>query len=172
MKKVIVFIVIAALVLTVTPALIFSGNNGPAEKATGAVWLGYPVGGNRYVEFNAHEPKGDEEYGKGSVTWYQWTGTQEWYEVIPTFQLAVKYVNVDGDTACFAAGPNPHPTKVWLVMKVKDGGSPATIGDEVSAVWVSTEDAAEIAVKSMILPTSGLYTYTLIGGNLVVHSYE
>ena len=168
MKKAIIFIVIAALVLTITPALIYAGN-GPAEKATGAVWLDHSDAWNRYVEFNAHVPKGDEEYGKGSVTWYQWTGAQEWYEVTPRHQVVVKYVKVDGDTAYFAAGPG---LQGWLVMKVKDGGSPATIGDEVSAVWVSTEVAAKSAVENMTLPTSNLYIYTLIGGNLVVHSYE
>ena len=53
-------------------------------------------------------------------------------------------------------------------MKVKDGGSPATAGDEVSAVWVSTEVAAEDMVKAMGDLLGNVYTYNLIGGNLVV----
>lgn len=169
MKKAIVFIVIAALVLTITPALIYA-KNGPAEKATGAVWLDYRHDGwNRYVEFNAHVPKGDEEYGKGSVTWYQWQGVKEWYEVTPRHQVVVKYVEVCDDTAWFAAGPG---SQGWLVMKVKDGSSPATIGDEVSAVWVNTEVAAKEMVEAMGNLSGNVYTYNLIGGNLVVHSYE
>lgn len=168
MKKAIIFIIVVALVLTITPALIFA-KMGPVEKATGAVWLDYNDVQNRYVEFNAHEPKEDEEYGKGSVTWYQWTGAQEWYEVTPSHQVVVKYVKVSNDTAWFAAGPG---SQGWLVMKVKDGGSPATAGDEVSAVWVSTEGAAEAMVNAMGDLSGNVYIYNLIGGNLVVHTYE
>lgn len=56
MKKVIIFIMIVALILVLTPGIIYAGpkGKGPAEKATGEV--GYEAGGLQcYAEFNAFE---------------------------------------------------------------------------------------------------------------------
>ncbi len=168
MKKLALLILMAVLVLGLIASVVVA--RGPANRATGSVWLDHENDGqNRYVEFDAHAAKDDGRPAKGTIYWYQWTGTQEWDDTSPVHVVEVKYVEVDGDTAWFAAGPG---SQGWLVMKVRDVGSPASDGDEVSAVWVTSEADAEAMVISGVDLTGRVYTYELIGGNLVVHYYE
>jgi hypothetical protein len=167
MKKFALLMLMAVLVLGLIASVVVA--RGPANRATGSVWLDHENDGqNRYVEFDAHVGK-DGRPAKGTIYWYQWTGTQEWYDTSPVHVVEVKYVEVDGNTAWFAAGPG---SQGWLVMKVCDLGTPASDGDEVSAVWVTTESAAEAMVNLKGSLSGNVYTYELIGGNLVVHYYE
>ena len=155
----------AVLVLGLMASVVVA--RGPANRATGSVWLDHGDAWNRYVEFDAHAAR-DGRPAKGTIHWYQWQGPQEWYETSPRHVVEVKYVEVDVDTAWFAG---PGSDGRWLVMKVRDVGTPASDGDEVSAVWVADENAAAIMLSTGDL-TGNVYTYGLIGGNLVVHYYE
>jgi len=165
MKKFVLLILMAVLVLGLIASVVVA--RGPASRATGSVWLDHGDTWNRYVEFDAHAAR-DGRPAKGTIHWYQWQGPQEWYETSPRHVVEVKYVEVDVDTAWFA-GPG---SQGWLVMKVCDVGTPASDGDEVSAVWVASESAAANMVNAKEDLTGNVYTYELIGGNLVVHYYE
>ena len=171
MKKLTLLILIAVLVLGLIASVVVA--RGPANRATGSIWLDI-VGDdwNRYMEFDAHAGK-DLRPAKGTICWYQWLGAQELLEITsPRHELEVKYVNVDGDTAWFAAGPESQwPARIgwWLVVQVHDGGAPATGGDEVDLKWVSDESAASTMVEGKVPLAS---SYISIGGNLVVHYYE
>ena len=164
MKKFALLMLMAVLVLGLIASVVVAG--GPANRATGSVWLDLGDGQNRYMEFDAHAGK-ELRPAKGTFCWYQWTGTQEWYDTNPVFVLEVEYVKVDSDTAWFAAGPDSGGR--WLVAKVLDGGTPATDGDVVSLEWVGSAAVAEQWVAEGHVLT---YVYTSIGGNLVVHYYE
>ena len=168
MKKLAFLMLIAVLVLGLIASAVVAG--GPANKATGSIWLDVVNDDwNRYMEFDAHAEK-DGRPAKGTICWYQWLGPEELLEIIdPSFELEVKYVRVDDGTAWFAAGPDHRD--YWLVVQVLDGGTPATGGDEVDLVWVTIggtagEDRAEEIVKDGETLDS---VYTSIGGNLVVH---
>ena len=168
MKKFALLILMAVLVLGLIASVVVA--RGPANRATGSVWLNYKNDGqNRYMEFDAHAARDGGRLAKGTFCWYQWTGTQEWYETTPVFVLEVKYVKVDGDTAWFATGPDSGGR--WLLAKVIDGGTPATDGDVVSLEWVGSASEAEQWVAADV-PDDLTYIYTSIGGNLVVHYYE
>ena len=166
MKKFALLMLMAVLVLGLIASVVVAG--GPANRATGSVWLDHGDAWNRYIEFDAHAER-DGRPAKGTIYWYQWQGPQEWNETSPSHVVEVKYVEVEGDTAWFAAGPG---SQGWLVMKVRDVGTPASDGDEVSAVWVTSEAAAEAMVILKGDLTGNVYTYELIGGNLVVHYSE
>lgn len=165
MKKAIIFIIIAALVLTVTPALIFAGNNGPAKKVTGEVLV--PVRG-WYAEFNAHEAFSNKVYAKGAMR--MWSD-----EVGRDLYLEVKYVNVEGDTAWFSAKCTYDSWgKVedkWLFVKVIDNGSPGIYNDEIGWDWTSGKDES-LAEKRVTGMDDSDNNWTVQDGNLVVHSYE
>ena len=94
----------------------------------------------------------DNRSAKGSMLWYQWKGSPVPPDLpSPTFDLDVKYVSVDGNAAWFAVGPAPRG---FLVIKVVDGGTPGTNGDEISAVWVSEDTAI-----SMVGNMDGTFTH-------------
>ena len=157
----------AVLVLGLMASVVVA--RGPANRATGSVWLDHGDAWNRYVEFDAHAAR-DGRPAKGTIHWYQWQGPQEWYETSPRHVVEVKYVEVDVDTAWFAG---PGSDGRWLVMKVCDFSTPASDGDEVFAVWVPNESTAKGVVETKGDLSGGLvYEYGLIGGNLVVHYYE
>jgi hypothetical protein len=166
MKKFALLMLMAVLVLGLIASVVVAG--GPANRATGSVWLDHGDAWNRYIEFDAHAAR-DGRLAKGIIYWYQWQGPQEWDETSPRHVVEVKYVKVEGDTAWFAAGPG---SQGWLVMKVRDLGTPASDGDEVSAVWVTSEADAEAMVILGGDLTGNVYIYELIGGNLVVNYYE
>jgi len=168
MKKAIIFIIIAALVLTVTPALIFAGNNGPAKKATGGISIYEPWdGGHREVSFNAHEAVGNKDAkGKMVDDVYGPDGVLR-----RVFEYDVKYVRVDGDYAYFGAyctnDSKGDLTGEWLYIKVQDGGTPGTNGDYIGWKWGS-----ETQVASWVTDGGPTGWWRLaIGGNLVVHTY-
>ena len=165
MKKLALLMLMAVLVLGLIVSVVVA--RGPSNRATGSVWLDHGDNYNRYVEFDAHAER-DGRPAKGAIYWYQWQGPQEWHETSPRHVVEVKCVEVDVDTAWFAG---PGSDGRWLVMKVRDVGTPASDGDEVSAVWVADENAAAIMLSTGDL-TGNVYTYGLIGGNLVVHYYE
>ena len=167
MKKFALLMLMAVLVLGLIASVVVA--RGPANRATGSVWLDHGDTWNRYVEFDAHAAR-DGRPAKGTIHWYQWQGPQEWYETSPSVVVEVKYVEVEGDTAWFAG---PGSGSSWLVMKVCDFSTPASDGDEVFAVWVLNESKAREVVEAKSDLYGGLvYEYGLIGGNLVVHYYE
>ena len=165
MKKLALLMLMAVLVLGLIASVVVA--RGPSNRATGSVWLDHGDNYNRYVEFDAHAER-DGRPAKGTIYWYQWQGPQEWHETSPRHVVEVKCVEVDVDTAWFAG---PGSDGRWLVMKVRDVGTPASDGDEVSAVWVADKNAAAIMLSTGEL-TGKVYTYGLIGGNLGVHYYE
>lgn len=152
-------LVVAMLVMVTLAAVptVFA-KGGPAEKATGSVWIvpnNKPVGGYvRYVEFDAHEARGDRP-AKGHLYWYQ---SRPGF----TFEHKVNIdaVAVDGDcatfsgTAYFSSAGNEGQT---LYVTVCDAGSPGTAGDTMEAEWSGG---------------GGLWKYDVVDGNLVVHTYE
>ena len=168
MKKLALLMLMAVLVLGLIASVVVA--RGPSNRATGSVWLDHGDNDNRYIEFDAHAER-EGRPAKGTIYWYQWQGPQEWHETSPSHVVEVVYVEVVGDTAWFA-GPKSGR---WLVMKVRDLGTPASDGDEVSAVWVSNESIALQVLEDQddLYGYGGtVYEYGLIGGNLVVHYYE
>ena len=132
---------------------------GPANRATGLVWLN-GRDGDIHVEFDAHMIMAGRP-AKGSVFWYR-------YGVL-RFGLDVICCKVVDDTAWFAAGPT-GPDDVsdlgYLVFEVVDGGTPGDNGDALSVQWEYDRDDACTMVENMSQPSGA---YTIIGGNLVVH---
>ena len=166
MKKLIAITLALVLVLTLGTGLALV--KGPAEKATGTVGLGEPVVG-WYADFNAHEEM-DGRPDKGSMRqWNDLTGKDYYFDV--------KYVQVDGDEAWFAAlctsySPGGAKKGWWLFVKVYDGGSPGSEGDEIGWVWkgvVEPEDV-ENEFLSWVL-ADPVNCWDVIDGNLVVHTY-
>jgi len=155
MKKAIIFIVIIALVLFLTPAMIYA-KGGPAEKATGSIEA---IMGNihLYADFNAHEAT-DHQPAKGTYhVWGVVNGVPiDWYGDITD-------VSISGDTAIlhgtFVSGVTedgiPHTD---FSLKITDGGSPGAGNDTFSSAWGITDNPA--------------FNWTIVGGNLVVHTYE
>jgi len=161
MKKFALLILMAVLVLGLIASVVVA--RGPANKATGSVWLDHPGKDDpdRYIEFDAHEAKDENGDAKGTVCWYQ-----QWDDVSPTFIFNVVCVNVvDNNTVRFAAGPG---TKGYLVFEVVDGGTPGVNNDALSLQWVlGFDDACTMVGSDTLLDT----VYIITGGNLVVHFY-
>jgi hypothetical protein len=163
MKKAIIFIIVAALVLALTPALIFAGN-GPNNKATGQIWMDSP---DQQMKFNAHDC-GLPENDKGQVEYWN-------YEYIISgevfhYTAEVISVKVDGTEARFLFQiPDGWPISgLYVVTWVKDGGSPGTNGDEYGHAATSSLTTALTWVESGVSVTK----YPITDGNLVVHYYE
>ena len=86
----------------------------------------------------------------------------------------VKYVEVDGDTAWFAAKCTYDSRGGlyegrWLFVKVLDVGSPGSNGDRIGWDWNSGTNETAVAqrVTDKANPTNW---WLVIDGNLVVHS--
>ena len=94
MKKLALLMLMAVLVLGLIASVVVAG--GPANRATGLVWLN-GLDGDIHVEFDAHMAKDDNRPAKGSVFWYR-------YGVL-RLELDVICCEVDGDTAWFATVP-------------------------------------------------------------------
>lgn len=162
MKKAIVFIVIAALVLTITPALIYA-KNGPAEKVTGSIEIQRSDEKSAFAEFNAHEAIGNKS-AKGE---YHWWANNEDGSLFREIYVNVTDVMVDGSDAYFKGqctydsqgGANVGK---WFLVMATDGGSPGAGSDDVGWEWFDSEPNFIASVKSK----------TIIAGNLVVHAYE
>jgi len=154
MKKVLIFLLISVLVL-LTPALIYA-ENGPVEKATGSIEA---IMGNvhLYADFNAHEAT-DSKTCKG--IYHAWgnvgPNALNWYGDINT-------VIIDGNTATlhgtFASGieeTGNSPIGQQFTLHMTDGGSPGAGNDTFKSGWGST----------------ATFTWTIVSGNLVVHTYD
>lgn len=155
MKKVIIFIIVVALVLTITPALIFA-KNGPADKATGSIEAAMGSA-HLYAEFNAHAAIG-EKLSKGMYHVWGTVGSSslDWYGDI-------NEVNISGNTATlhgtFASGVDENgnsPIGQAFTLVMTDSGSPGAGNDTFSSGWGSTAG----------------FAWTIVSGNLVVHNYE
>jgi len=160
MKKLAFLILMAVLVLGLIASVVVA--RGPANRATGLVWLN-GRDGDIHVEFDAHMAK-DGRPAKGSICWYRYGDLR--------FELDVICCEVDGTTAWFAAGPtgpDDFSDLGYLVFKVVDGGTPGDNGDTLSVQWKSDRDDACSMVENKETPSG---PYTIIGGNLVVHYYE
>ena len=171
MKKLIVITLAVVLVLTLGTGLALA--EGPAEKATGTVGLGVPIAGGVpgvgwYADFNAHEEM-DGRPDKGSMRiWNDEIGRELYYDV--------KHVLVDGDEAWFAAlctGDSLETLEgMWLFVKVYDGATPGSKGDEIGWDWIGRGIIAEEIAMDLV---SGMETpghwWNVIDGNLVVHTY-
>ena len=170
MKKVIIFIVIAALVLTVTPALIYA-ENGPVEKATGSITIWNEDGSNYWeVEFNAHEGNDSKEAkGKLKINAIYADGSPK-----REFEYDVGYVRVEPNgqahfgAYCYSDSWDTLDGS-WFYVQVIDGGTPGTAGDKLGWKWGTT---VESVVASWV--SSGVSTNLRLvtDGNLVVHLYE
>ena len=163
MKKLVLLILMAVLVLGLIASVVVA--KGPANRATGLVWL--EGAGDIHVEFDAHMAK-DVRPAKGSVCWYR-------YGVLRV-ELDVICCNVVDNIAWFATVPtyldvgvNPIYVDQFLFFKVVDGGTPGDNGDAFSVQWVTDRDDACSMVENQSDPSG---VYTIIGGNLVVHYYE
>ena len=168
MGKLIIIIVTAFLLLTLPSGAVFADGQGkgPAEKATGWVSIDNSTGqGDWYAEFNAHEAK-DNRPAKGTMrTWNDTISRDLQYDVV--------YVNVDGDTAWFAAqctyDSAGKQVGKWLFIKVDDGGEPGWGGvDHIGWDWNSTSETnASNRVTSGDTPANW---WTIDEGNLQVHT--
>ena len=154
MKKVIIFVLTAVLVL-LTPALIYAAN-GPAEKATGSIEA---IMGNvhLYADFNAHAAT-DSKTCKGIYHVWGNVGSNalDWYGDI-------NEVIINGNTATlhgtFASGIEENgisPIGKPFTLQMKDGGSPGAGNDTFKSGWGST----------------ATFAWTIVSGNLVVHTYD
>ena len=161
MKKFALLMLMAVLVLGLIASVVVA--RGPANRATGLVWLN-GLEGDIHVEFDAHMIM-EGRPAKGSVFWYR-------YGVL-RFGLDVICCRVEDNTAWFAAGPtgpdDANPDLGYLVFKVVDDGTPGDNGDLLSVQWIKNESDDCDMVTGMGEPSSA---YTIIGGNLVVHYYE
>jgi len=161
MKKFALLMLMAVLVLGLIASVVVA--RGPANRATGLVWLWHEEGGDIHVEFDAHMTMAGRP-AKGSVFWYR-------YGVL-RFGLDVICCKVVDNIAWFAAGPT-GPDDVsdlgYLVFRVVDVGTPGDNGDTLSVQWIENETDACTMVTGMGEP---LHPYPIIGGNLVVHYYE
>ena len=162
-------IVVLAIVLAVgfsVNALARPDHAGPAEKATGGIMV-QETSDTAWVDFNAHEAKGKRD-AKGTFWWY--LGGKD--DPTRTIKVDVEYVMVDGDMAWFAGmavmDTDNDLEGEWFFVKVKDGGTPATDGDQVWWEWVDDEETAEGMVEDMTMPAN---EKDILAGNLVVHTY-
>ena len=164
MKKLTVLMLVVVMVLGLMLIVVVAG--GPANRATGLVWLN-GRDGDIHVEFDAHMTMAGRP-AKGSVFWYR-------YGVLRV-ELDVICCNVVGNIAWFATVPtyldvgvNPIYGDQFLFFKVVDGGTPGDNGDALSVQWIPDRDDACSMVENQGEPSG---VYTIIGGNLVVHYYE
>ena len=162
MKKAIIFILIVAIVMLFTPAMMYAEGKGPKDKATGEIWMSGP---SQHMIFNAHD-YGEANLDKGEVEYwnYDWPGPLH-------YTTSVLSVKVDGNIARFMfqipAGW-PGLSGLYVVSWVKDGGTPGTNGDEYG--HAATLDYA--TALSWCENGVDFAQYPITGGNLVVHTYE
>lgn len=145
MKKLVILIIIVALILMLTPSIIYAG---PTEKVTGEVEI-VPISGpdsfNRIVEFNAHEAK-NGILGKGMVLWTQTDGIVTLYH-----EVVIDTVDVDGNVATFSGEATISSTKppgTMFYFRVTDGDP-----DLLEFSWDGTTWLG----------------YNVVDGNIVVH---
>ena len=167
MKKLTVLMLVVVMVLGLM--LIVVGARGPANRATGLVWLN-GRDGDIHVELDAHMTMAGRP-AKGSVFWYRYGVLRVELDVI-----CCNVGGVDGDTAWFATVPtyldegvNPIYEDQFLFFKVVDGGTPGDNGDALSVQWIPDRDDACSLAENQGEPSG---VYNIIGGNLVVHYYE
>lgn len=132
-----------------------------AEKATGYIEY-YQAG--YFFDFNAHADTERRE-AKGQARNY--TPDGGWY------RAEVRCVNViDDDTVLFAAElmeTNRSAWGPWVLVKVYDGGTPGSAGDQIWGKFMSGA-LANSKCESGDTPTGG--PWPVLSGNLVVHTYE
>jgi len=157
MKKVIVFIVVTVLVLTITPVVIFA-KGGPTEKATGYIEYYQP---GYYFDFNAHaEANGRPVKGEA----WNYTPDGGWY------RAEVRFAKSTNDGFLFAAElveTNMPGWGPWVLIKVIDGGTPGTEGDMILGQFLSMSVAIN-KFNNGINPAGG--PWPVLSGNLVVHN--
>ena len=161
MKKVVVFLIVLALVLTLTPALIYA-KKGPAEKVTGSIEIEKAGGDRAFAEFNAHEAIGDKS-AKGVYHW--WKTTSDGTTITREIYIDVTDVMVSGNEASFIGictydSLGSSNVDKWFLVEATDGGRPGAGNDGVGWDWFSSEPSFGDVIKAK----------TIIDGNLVVHS--
>jgi len=161
MKKVFIFIMVVALILVLTPAIIYAAPKGPAEKVTGSIEIQRDDEKRAFAEFNAHEAIGDKS-AKGE---YHWWATNTDSSLFREVYINVTDVMVNGSSGYFKGictydsqgGANVGK---WFLVEATDGGSPGAGNDDVGWAWFSSEPSFVDTVNDK----------TIIDGNLVVHS--
>lgn len=141
---------------------------GPAQKATGGIGLEER---DAWVEFNAHEAKGNRP-AKGVFWWY--AGGKE--DPDRTIKVDVECVIVDENAAWFAGEAvmdTEGDAKVgdYLFVKVMDGGTPATDGDKIWWDWDSDTEEEDPACDRVEAKDTPNNEKPILAGNLVVHNY-
>lgn len=161
MKKAVIFITVVALILVLTPTVIYA-KNGPSEKVTG--YIEFLQGTNEgYAEFNAHEEKGDKPAkGEFHRVIYNSGGS-----IKREIYVDITSVDVDSETTATFSGICTYDSRTTnnkkgqiFTVKVIDGGSPGTNGDRVC--WSFDPNPT--------FDGGVYYEKPIIGGNLVVHS--
>jgi hypothetical protein len=162
-KRILAIAVVIALALMVAVPSVFA-RGGPAKRVTGSVWLQPASGGDgivRYVEFDAHEAKGDRPV-KGHLYWFESgpEGTVEHKLNIDQamFDYTPFGAPINEGCAFFngIAYDGPH-TGERLCHLVCDWGTPGAAGDWMYSAWGGL----------------GIFAlYNVVGGNLVVHFYD
>ena len=138
----------------------------PAEKATGTI-ITSSAGWS--TSFSANEGKNGRP-AKGEMNFWSDVHDRELY-------LDVKYVKVVDETAWFAAvctydsweGHSHYRVGYWFFIKVTDGGTPGTAGDEIRWDWDSGTDAGVAESRVLGVETPNV-EHVIIEGNLVVHT--
>ncbi len=159
MKKLAILVtaVLVAALLSLAGAALAASNAAP--HATGSIEY-YQSG--YFFDFNAHEEY-DRRPAKGEA--YNQTPYGGWYRAV------VRCVNIDTDTALFAAElveTNMSSWGPWVLVKVLDGGTPGTVGDLIWGQFLSEQDAMNNCLNG-VDPTGG--PWPVLDGNLVVHTY-
>ncbi len=153
MKKLVIFLIITALILVLTPSIIYAGKSS-VEKATGeieVVPITGPDGDTRMVEFNAHEAKNE-----GIFLWTQTDGiTTTYHEVI------IDDVEVGGDGAEFSG---------IAVVSTSTTGSTSTITDRQGLrLFIKVLDDSPDILWLYWDDELDYYEYNVVDGNIVVH---
>ncbi len=161
MSKLIIIIVTAFLLLTLTSGAVLADGQGkgPAEKATGCFEYYQP---GYFFDFNAHASK-DGRPVKGEA--WNYTPSGGWYHA------KVRCVNVvDEDTIIFAAelvDTNVPSWGPWVLIRVDDGGEPGAGADQIWGQFL-TESNALSKCMSGVNPSGG--PWNVLSGNLQVHT--
>ena len=163
MKKAIIFILIVAIVMLFTPAMMYAEGKGPKDKATGEIWMSGP---SQHMIFNAHD-YGEASLDKGQVEYwnYDYPGPLHY----TTSVLSVK-VGGSGEARFMFQIPEGWPglSGLYVVCAVWDLGTPGTNGDIYGHTATSDYTTALGWCENGV--SVGLYPIT--GGNLVVHTYN
>lgn len=147
---------IVALILILTPTIIYAKGGNPANKATGSIEA---IMGSvhLYADFNAHEET-DKQPDKGMYHVWGNVGSNllDWYGDINEVIISGNTATLHGTFASGVEENGNSPIGQAFTLQMTDGGSPGADNDTFKSGWGNTAS----------------FSWTIVSGNLVVHNYE